>query len=182
MLPRESIAQVNLSSRLNAVNSPVLVDLRFWSKMIDWATTARYDSPMHTGFTGTQRGMTPHQKSRVRRLLHELLVPDRGNYAHHGDCVGADADFHALAESRGYHLVGHPPDNPAKRAFCDFDELWPEKPYRIRNKDIVDQCDLLLACPRRFTEMVRSGTWMTIRMAWRIEKPVIIVWPDGSTG
>lgn len=99
---------------------------------------------------------------------------------HHGDCIGADADMHQRATENYLRTVGHPPSDPKLRAFCEFDELWPEKPYLDRNKDIVDSCHVLLATPKESTEQQRGGTWSTIRYARKKKKPVLIVWPDGT--
>jgi len=49
---------------------------------------------MNIGFTGTRSGMNYFQKRHVSKLLEDyssICVT-----AHHGDCVGADAEFHEL--------------------------------------------------------------------------------------
>lgn len=53
--------------------------------------------------------------------------------------------------------------------------------YETRNHAIVDACRLLIATPRA-TERAqpRSGTWATIRYAQRKERPVWLIWPDGT--
>ncbi len=133
---------------------------------------------MHLGFTGTQQGMTEDQMTAVMRAL-QLLKP---THAHHGDCIGADAEFHGLV--RGYvptcRIIGHPPTKQDKRAFCDFDEVRPEAPYLTRNKHIVNECELLLATPDGFVEKRRSGTWSTIRYADGRRQRMVIK-PDGSS-
>jgi hypothetical protein len=40
----------------------------------------------------------------------------------------------------------------------------------------------MIATPKGFTEEARGGTWFTIRYARSKNKPLIIVYPDGSTG
>jgi hypothetical protein len=69
---------------------------------------------MRVGFTGTRRGMTDAQKDTVRGLLVRLRPAE----CHHGYRVGADAEFHALAEETGALLVIHPPADDSQRAFC----------------------------------------------------------------
>ena len=129
---------------------------------------------MKIGFTGTQIGTTTAQ----RAVLMQLLVA--GTEFHHGDCVGADENAHAIASSLGLRTVCHPPINPAKRAFTENDETREPKDYIARNHDIVDETDFLLATPKFNAEELRSGTWATIRYAKKSGKRVGIIFPDGS--
>jgi hypothetical protein len=128
------------------------------------------------GFTGTRLGMTGRQQTTVSELLRDL----NGTAAHHGDCVGADADFHRLARATGAWIVGHPPTDPRLRAFCDFDEERPPLPYLVRNEAIVTETDLLIAAPATATEEQTGGTWHTVRCARRVGRRVVIVWPNGT--
>jgi len=132
------------------------------------------------GFTGTQEGMTVLQYKRVNSKLHEL-AGENFALAVHGDCIGADAQFGRLAGQHGYIVRvrpgsdhnGHTP----KRAHGLYDEAYPPEPYLTRNKKIVDDCDLLLACPKSSEEELRSGTWATVRYAQQMKKPVQIIYP-----
>jgi len=130
------------------------------------------------GFTGTHFGMTDQQKEAVRSLLEQL--PTEPTELHHGDCVGADAEAHAIARQIGLTIIGHPPTNPKSRAFCDFDEKREKADYLIRNRYIVDETEVLIACPSTRSNMLRSGTWSTVRYAFYLRKPVIFVYPDGE--
>ena len=60
--------------------------------------------------------------------------------------------------------------------------MHPAKDYLVRNHDIVDVCDVLVATPGQKEEQIRSGTWATIRYARKIRKQIIIVYPDGLAG
>ena len=129
------------------------------------------------GFTGTRNGMTEAQKEAVRR---ELRGADT---FHHGDCVGADAEAHRIARVQRIPVVIHPPVDQAHRAFCeDYDGMHPQKTHFARNRDIVDACDVLIATPWQTREPVPSkgGTWYTVGYARKKQKPIVIVWPDGS--
>lgn len=101
---------------------------------------------------------------------------------HHGDCVGADAQFHALVREilPDARIVIHPPLSDSKRAFCDGDETKEARAYLARNRDIVRDSDVLLAAPQSSEEILRSGTWATIRFARKRNHPVILVPPDTS--
>ena len=131
----------------------------------------------YIGFTGSRSGMTGAQKATVARLLVEL----EPKHARHGDCVGSDADFHTLARETHAKIIIHPPDDDKDRAGCIGDQILPEKPYLTRNKDIVDNCTVLIATPDSAQEKQRSGTWSTIRYGRKVGRRVIVVAPDGTT-
>ncbi len=137
------------------------------------------------GITGTQHGGTPAQLATLR----QFLLPSATAELHHGDCIGVDAEAHAimLAIKQDPDLYGarqiivHPPDRPSKRAFCEgYDFIWPEAPYLMRDQDIVNSTSLLIAVPHADKGQLRSGTWATVRYATRRGKLVLIILRDGS--
>lgn len=130
------------------------------------------------GFTGTQRGMTTAQRQTVELLLRMPDVPHLTRF-HHGDCVGADAEAHRIARMVGLYIVVHPPEIAAARAYCAADELWDERPYHVRNRDIVNSCTVLVATPATRQEILRSGTWATIRFARKRGKRIFVIEPSG---
>ena len=134
---------------------------------------------MKIGFTGTQKGMSPAQSDWIYNKLTDLRTLDLMDEAHHGDCIGADAEFHQLAQDFGYLIVIHPPLNHDKRAFCFADNMRPERDYIERNRNIVDETDILLATPLEFEEQLRSGTWATVRYARKQHRLVLVVFPNG---
>lgn len=85
---------------------------------------------------------------------------------HHGDDKGADADAHALVRETlpNCRIVVHPPDNGYRRAHCSGDVVLQAHPFLVRNHHIVDACSCLIATPDG-PEVLRSGTWATIRYA-----------------
>lgn len=125
---------------------------------------------MIVGVTASRRGMTLNQLDE----LCEGLIALGATELHHGDCVGGDEQAHAIGRSLGLRIVGHPPDNPRLRAFCDCDELRPELPYMVRNRAIVTTCELLAGGPDR-PRSPRSGTWLTIGYAERIGRPHVVL-------
>lgn len=130
-------------------------------------------------FTGTRRGMTLAQKRAVGSAL-AVLQPD---VFHHGDCVGADAEAHVLAETCPTvpEILIHPSSVPGTRAFCRGHKVFDEKPPLVRNLDMVKACDVLIACPAG-QERRRSGTWATVRAARKEEggPNILVVMPDGT--
>jgi len=135
------------------------------------------------GFTGTRHGtaLAQHQ-ALVEQLWLLNMTKSADVWFHHGDCIGADAEAHAVALDLGYSVCGHPPlGGHGLRAYSKgFRVLCKHAPPLERNHDIVNACDVLLAAPRRFKEELRSGTWATIRYARKLGKPVTIIFPDGS--
>lgn len=131
------------------------------------------------GFTGTQQSLPYAQQSALEEVLSDLYNEDYV-WMHNGDCIGADATAAQLWRDMDGKVHGHPPDIVWKRAKFQFDAQWEPKPYRQRNADIVLCSDILVACPKAMEEELRSGTWMTIRMARKSKVPIVIVWPDGS--
>ena len=127
------------------------------------------------GFTGTQAGMTDMQRRELRAYVEELCNKFRAVEFHHGDCVGADEEAHYLLLNLVSRMVVHPGPETWKRAHCRGGECRQSKGFRERNQDIVDTCHVLIAAPRSLKEELRSGTWMTVRMARRAKKPIVIL-------
>lgn len=135
------------------------------------------------GFTGTQVGMTDAQKREVNAILADKKSQSIGiNCAIHGDCIGADSEFHTMATNLQYQTIAYPASDVDKRkvANCQCSFKNPPRPALTRNHDIVGVANLMVACPKEMSEIIRSGTWATIRYARSIKTPLIIVFPDGS--
>jgi hypothetical protein len=127
------------------------------------------------GFTGTQQGMDDIQQATLRELLTSLEIEE----VHHGDCVGADAQCHALCEELGIDVVIHPPDDNSRRAFCHAPRILEPRPYLERNRVIVAAAQMLFAAPKESdepTQMRAGGTWWTVRLARRSNVPVVMMW------
>jgi len=138
---------------------------------------------MKVGFTGTQQGMTDAQHERLMHILEDLDELGKNGIIefHHGDCVGADAEAHDIALHLGIAIIRHPPDKDDKRAFCkDSSGDKEPAPYLVRNRDIVNVTQILFATPKTVAEVLRSGTWFTIRYAKSRKKPVWVIRPNGD--
>lgn len=138
--------------------------------------------PLVVGFTGTRAGMTPAQAEAVDALLGRLAArePGRALSGLHGDCVGADAEFDALCKRRRIAVKIRPASIPEMRAHCDSEAIAAPKPPLVRNREIVADSEVLIACPRTREEVLRSGVWATIRAMRRKGGPVYLVAPDGE--
>lgn len=131
------------------------------------------------GFTGTQQGMTIPQFKAVGPFL-KLHSPDE---VHHGLCIGSDEEFHNHAKAAGIKIIGHPPINKSKVFKADWSDfwcLWEPRDYLERNRYIVQSTVALLATPKGMIEENRSGTGATIRHARFHNRPICILWPDGT--
>ncbi len=132
---------------------------------------------MKVGFTGTRHGMADVQKRMVAWHMGDLQMTE----LHHGDCIGADAQAHNIAVEHGRKVVIHPPVDETYRAFCGgYDVCLLMKTHFARNRDIVDETDVLIGAPYNAKEQGRGGTWYAISYARKQGKPVYIIWPDGT--
>lgn len=129
---------------------------------------------MNLGMTGSRDGITNYALNSFLDYIKTIQI----NEAHHGDCIGADALFHNIMLSLNIPIIVHPPNINTLRAYCNGNIILKEKPYLMRNQDIVNSTDLLIAFPSTKQEVLKSGTWSTIRYAQKINKPVIIFYPD----
>ena len=132
---------------------------------------------MKVGFTGTRTGMSKNQKGELRKILIELNMQDPITEFHHGDCAGADYEANEIALNMclGIETVAHPPTNPREQAFCHVHRRFPPKDYLTRNQSIVNCTEVLIAAPYTMEEVVRSGTWYTVRHARKKSKECIIL-------
>lgn len=132
------------------------------------------------GFTGTSRKLTNYQKEELRnKLVFKYTLNENLIKVHHGDCIEADTFFHNLIRELFPSTVieGHPPENNYKRAYNKCDILWKPKPYLVRNKDIVNCSIRMIAIPFEEIEILRSGTWSTIRYARNLGMDIDIIYP-----
>ena len=135
---------------------------------------------MRIGFTGTRHGMTAAQRKTFWKLIAELM-PDS---FHHGSCKGADVQAARIVDQvvPDGQVVAHPvPDgDDCQEPSGADDEVMPGKTHFARNRDIVNDCVLLIACPLHMERRERGGTWYTVERAAKAGNMVRIVWPDGT--
>lgn len=131
---------------------------------------------IHVGFTGTRFGMTDAQRLTVIRTLEDqldetMIAARTGFVAHHGDCEGADSQFHAIVlwtfRPIGSFIEVHPgPDGDPHRAWNgSYDRIHPPAPHMKRNAAIVAVSQIMIAAPFEDEPQSRGGTWATIGMA-----------------
>lgn len=136
----------------------------------------------HVGYSGTSRGMTDNQLNRLRDLMTEIKSRTTGpHWLHHGDCVGGDAQAHRIARQLSFYIYLHPPLVQTHRAFCDWDQRDPAMDFLVRDDEITRWSHGgLIAAPRQATEVLRSGTWTTVRYALKRGRSVTVIAPSGE--
>jgi len=143
-----------------------------------------YDPPVNTiGFTGTREGITDAQRSTLIRVLMGDDVWRTASF-HHGDCVGADADFDAILRAiyACPPIESHPCTFAVMRAHCERrgpTVVHAPRRYDRRNREIVLRSATMLVCPKDMSEQRFGGTWATYRIALAEGRRVLVVWPDG---
>lgn len=141
---------------------------------------------MKIGFTGSREGGT----SLTFRVFNNLVLNQFVDAVefHHGCCVGWDEQAcnlvgYCKGRNPDFLRIAHPGDWPSltsEWARENSEAVHPWKKNLDRNRDIVDACDWLIACPRTQAEERRSGTWATIRYARKKGRRITIINPDGT--
>lgn len=133
---------------------------------------------MKVGITGTRNGLTGIQEATLVEFFveHENKITE----LHHGDCVGADVWVANLAKFLKIKTVCHPPTKQDLRAFHESDEIRAPLSYFARNRNIVDETDLLLVVPYQDTHQTNGGTWYTHDYAVKRGKERKVFFPNKS--
>ena len=133
------------------------------------------------GVSGTQNGSTVEQ----RWLFAKLLWEAEPSQLRHGDCIGVDKEMHDIYTAIMLHggVFLHPASGVGhKRAHVKRGvvEVAREFPPLIRNTHIVDNSDFMAFFPQNEKgEILRSGTWATIRYARDAQTDHLIIRPSG---
>lgn len=132
-------------------------------------------------FTGPLYITAAHEKV-IEAILMETLRP--GDHVRTGAAIGVDAFVARVAYRLGCRVHTVVPANrsrvdPEWRFFCHTSEELPpsREPYRARNVVMVAPATELIGFPlkpEKDPSQLRSGTWMTVRIAQRANKPVQI--------
>jgi len=135
------------------------------------------------GITGSRYGFNENQFDNFYDIIEKLKLTFNIIEFHHGVCKGIDEQSHFIIRDLiiDCKIIGHSPENQSfisLKAFKDLDIKYHKYPYLIRNKNIVDKVDLLIAIPNTNDEIIRSGTWSTIRYAKKKNKKIIIIYPN----
>lgn len=104
-----------------------------------------------------------------------LFLRRHSGELHHGDCVGVDVEVAEIARELGYKIVKHPPIKTDLQANHPSDEVRPAYSYFHRNRNIVDETDILLVVPYQDSWQPNGGTWYTYDYAIKKKKKNAVV-------
>jgi hypothetical protein len=136
---------------------------------------------LKVGVTGTRNGMTVSQQNSVKNYLNTLKSSKYTDYElHHGDCVGVDVEVATMAHEIGYKTINHPPIKDELRAFHKSDTILEPKTYFARNRNIINNTDILFVVPKEESHQNSGGTWYTHDYAKKLDKSIVIFFPGGK--
>ena len=131
-------------------------------------------------FTGTRQGLTPEQHDRLQDVI-DVLQPV---LVHNGACEGADRAMHRLCRGRAI-LSEYHPSNSEQMAWAKSIRHAQEAIRALRGPLLRNGVMVrlgvrgLIATPGEEHEILRSGTWATIRVARKHNRPIWIISPSG---
>ena len=132
---------------------------------------------MRIGVTGTREGANEAQLLTVIKFMESLGT---GHELHHGDCEGVDVQVAAAAKALGWRIVCHPPKRTETQGYFGGDEVREPLGYLQRDRNIVDETELLIVVPLQNTWQPKGGTWYTHDYARKINKPYNVIWPGDA--
>lgn len=134
-------------------------------------------------FTGTREGMSTRQMDQFGFVIGTMAYPFTASFEfHYGGAKGADRQARnwiaELLIARGLPL-SQIHCHPCPGVVADKDtrhDTWHEVfPPLKRDKDLAEICDVMIATPLTDKEVLRSGTWATIRYTRALMKPVVML-------
>src|SRR5215469_262198 len=131
---------------------------------------------MKIGFIGSNEGMTEGQ----RETLRQILAGHGPGEFHHSYQLGADADAHTIAREAcpASRVIVHPPRDESLRAYLQADAQRHARGRIARNREIVGECDILIAAPGTGEGEHSSEVWSMIRYSWRHNVRVVVLNPE----
>ena len=145
------------------------------------------------GLVGVRRGLTHAQFQTLSRMI--VNQKGRGalagiEVAHRSNDGWSGADFSRITRwmSSAPRIVVHESDRPTEEPpplSTESMASWAEFSLDTAtvppwNREIVDESELILACPPVAEEEFRSRTWGTIRYARNQSKAVVVIYPNGT--
>lgn len=137
-------------------------------------------SIVNLGITGSREGFTNEQWKAFTEFVDGLLSRNPIHYFHQGQCVGVDVEAAKYLAEKQVLIVSHPPINKASVDESPIHFTREDKTYFERNRDIVDESDFMLVVPNTMQHRSYGGTWYTHDYAVKQNKPLCIIYPNGT--
>lgn len=125
---------------------------------------------MIVGFTGSRdiKNISQERLGELKDFIYDNI--ESITYVVHGGAIGMDSYFHDICIDILPVFVR--PAYKQCRLRGIYEQAKPKKPLN-RNRDIVNECDLLIAVPTDpDNEELKSGTWATVRYARNNKKQI----------
>jgi hypothetical protein len=128
-------------------------------------------------FSGTSQPalLTPKRLKAARQVL-AIIWP---TVLIHGMAIGADSAIDAIARELHLPRKGHPSNKDSVK-FIQPETITPVRPVAERDRNIVQEGQLLLVMPPTDFELEKSGTWNQMRYNRQLGKPLIWIMLDGT--
>jgi len=137
---------------------------------------------MRVGFLGTTNGMTTKQYNAVSKYIMSLK-PNSGFDFHHGQCIGADKQFHDIIYNNTMAtIIIHPPYEKKDVFEVKVNRriiFLPPKSYLIRNMEIVLASEFLISAPSGMKDIMKSDVWTALKFAKSKMIDFIAILPNG---
>ena len=137
---------------------------------------------MKVAITGHRPGRIAGHEQDIKEWIKKYLTGVDCTEAYSGMAMGTDQIFARVVEDMNIPLICcypyrrnsfHPVEQDINAKAKDvrfISEQYSKKAYWIRDKYMVDNCDVLLAV---FDGKKEGGTWITVDYAQKIGKPVV---------
>ena len=137
---------------------------------------------MRIAITGHRPGRIAGREKEIQEWIRKQLAENDCTEALSGMATGTDQIFARIVEERNIPLICcypyrrtrfHPAEEEINSRASDvrfISEDYIKQSYWIRDKYMVDNCDILLAV---FDGKQEGGTWITVEYANRVGKPIV---------
>lgn len=141
---------------------------------------------MNIGFTGRRDGLSQEQHNALDKFLFKIKKENFNTITTiQGGCIGADEQFYHLSKVYDMYRITYPGHSAKDNTSLSFDysdsnEIAISKTYFERNRNIVNDSYLMVACPYGDDFNKSGGTNYTINYSIKQGKKIYIILPDGK--
>lgn len=137
---------------------------------------------MRIAITGHRPGRIAGRENEIQEWIRKQLAENNCTEALSGMATGTDQIFARIVEEKNIPLICcypyrrtrfHPAEEEINSRAFDIrfiSEDYSKQSYWVRDKYMVDNCDILLAV---FDGKQEGGTWITVEYANRVGRPIV---------